>query len=262
MRTQQTLGEDVLLVPLGTGKGATSVYQGESSSSFAIMVGKRCRLLVDVGLGVVKQCLRMCGGLPGVVYVSHNHSDHAGELPVMLIVELAAGRKMTVVSAPEVTTRLREHRLHELYSTGKTADDIARWIVAPPGVLTRVDDDFEVVTFRGRHSEISFGMVLYADGAPILGFSSDSGNDDARYDQLAVAPVLLLDARAVSSDEHASFEEVARLRLRIGDGKRLLVTGYGTAAEGPVSTDLFQPVRIGEPVILLKAPRANAVAPR
>jgi ribonuclease BN (tRNA processing enzyme) len=247
MTTDPAQTDAITLIPLGTGKGATSVYEGEPSSSFAIKVGSKCRLLVDAGLGVVRQCLKYCGSIPDTIYVSHNHTDHAGDLPVLLIVEVTGGRKLTVVSAPEVEARLKEHRIHELYSTGKTGDEIASWITAPEGATTRVDDRFSLVTHRGRHAETSFGFVLHDRGRPILGFSADSGHDDAFYDKLAAAPVLVLDARTAPSKEHAGFDEIIALQRRLGD-KRVYVTGYGTPAEGPGAA--LHALRIGEPIDL------------
>lgn len=255
MINEPNMSDGVTLVPLGTGKGATSVYEGDPSSSFVIKVGDKCRVLVDVGLGVVQQCLRYCGSLPDVIYVSHNHTDHAGELPVLLIVELTKGRKLIVVSAPEVEARLKERRIHELYSTGKTADEIATWVTAPEGAMTRIDDLFSVVTHRGRHSETSYGMVLYHRGIPLLGFSADSGLDDDLYDKLAVAESMVIDARLTSSKEHASFEEITALEHRLG-GKRIYVTGYGTPAEGPKMPP--RALRVGEPIELWRpAPRVQ-----
>jgi ribonuclease BN (tRNA processing enzyme) len=237
----------VVLIPLGTGKGATSVYNGEPSSSFVVQAGGKCRLLVDVGLGVVRQCLKYCGSVPENIYISHNHTDHAGDLPVLLIVERNAGRKLTVISAPEVESRLRHHRLHELYSTGKSADDIANWTPAPEGEVVRVDDEFTLVTHLGKHSETSYGFVLFQTGTPILGFSADSGSDSALYNKLALAPTLVLDARSASSIEHASFSEIAALKHKYPH-KRVIVTGYGTQDEGPPSG--VEAFRIGEPILL------------
>jgi glyoxylase-like metal-dependent hydrolase (beta-lactamase superfamily II) len=245
--SREAPADGVVLIPLGTGKGATSVYNGEPSSSFVVQAGGKCRLLVDAGLGVVRQCLKHCGSVPEAIYISHNHTDHAGDLPVLLIVERNAGRKLTVISAPEVESRLRQHRLHELYSTGRSADDIANWTPAPEGEVVRVDDEFTLVTHLGRHSETSYGFVLFHAGTPILGFSADSGKDPALYDKLALAPTLVLDARSTSSIEHASFSELAALKHQYPN-KRVFVTGYGTQEEAPRAG--LEALRIGEPVFL------------
>lgn len=252
MATKQSAAlDDVVLVPLGTGKGATSVYDGDPSSAFAIMVGGKCRLLVDAGLGVVRQCLKYCGAVPDKIYISHNHTDHAGDLPVLLIVERTAGRKINVVSAPEVESRLRSHRIDELYSTGKTADEIATWTAAPEGQMTPLDALFSIVTHRGRHSETSYGFVLYRGDRPILGFSADSGYDAVLYQKLSVAPTLVLDGRTASSKEHASFDEILHAKRGLSDA-RVFVTGYGTPKEAPPPG--LDALRIGES-LTLDAPR-------
>ncbi len=48
---------------------------------------------------------------------------------------------------------------------------------------------------------------------------ADSGHSPPLYQQLAVAPTLLLDARQGGSSEHASFEELASTGgLEVGGG--------------------------------------------
>lgn len=106
------------LTVLGTGAGATAVYSGEPSSAFVLSVNGTPVLLADVGLGTVQQCVRLVGSLPACVYVSHNHTDHAGELPVLLAVEAARAATKHVYAHPDVARRLQQHRLHELHSTG------------------------------------------------------------------------------------------------------------------------------------------------
>jgi glyoxylase-like metal-dependent hydrolase (beta-lactamase superfamily II) len=66
----------------------------------------------------VHAALQLAGSLPQHLWVSHNHSDHAGELPVVLAVEAAAGRRKTVLAEAAVLDTLLAHRLHELASTG------------------------------------------------------------------------------------------------------------------------------------------------
>ena len=73
------------------------------------------------GYGAVSACQRHLGQpVPDSIYISHNHSDHAGELPVLLAVESACkGRLLRVFAHSKVMPRLLKHRLHELVSTGR-----------------------------------------------------------------------------------------------------------------------------------------------
>ena len=240
---------EVLLWPLGTGAGATSVYEGKPSSAFVISVDGEPRILVDAGHGVIRQCVTMFGCVPRLVYVSHNHTDHAADLPVALIKEMASGRQLTVVAAPEVSRRLREHRIHELYSTGLAAEQLANWLIAPPGIATSIDDEFAVVTHRGKHSEESYGFVLRFNDRPIAGFTADSGFDADFYRKLCEAPIVLVDARQSGSLEHASFEEIATHAESLASN-RLYVTGYGNDTEAHSAYGL-RLVRIGESIKLL-----------
>lgn len=224
----------ITLIPLGTGKGATAVYEGEPSSSFVIKINDECRLWVDTGLGVSVHAIRICGSIPKNIFISHNHSDHAGELPVLLIAEETAKRKLRVISGPEVSNRLITHRIAELYSTGLKANEIADWIVAPEGKQIKVDDDLSLTAYKGKHSEVSYGFVLSFRGRPILGFSGDSGFDRGLYQRLAAAPTLVLDARKESTAEHAGFKEIHTFEGTIKS--HVYINHYGKPSEAPTQS--------------------------
>lgn len=224
----------ITLMPLGTGKGATAVYEGEPSSSFVIKVNSECRLWVDTGLGVSPHVIKACGSVPKNIFISHNHSDHAGELPVLLIVQQAFRQKLRVISGPEVNERLVSHRIAELYSTGLKADQLADWVVAPEGEKVKVDDDLSLVSYKGKHSEVSYGFVLFFRGSPVLAFTGDSGFDNSFYQKLAVAPTLVLDARKGATAEHAGFDEVHAFEKTTKS--RVFVGHYGKASEAPTQS--------------------------
>lgn len=231
-----------VLLPLGTGAGVTTVLYGDPSSSFAILLDGECRLLVDLGYGVVRQAIRFLKTLPTRIYISHNHSDHSGDLPVAALLSANQGQPLTIWSAPEVERRLKEHRLHEFKEAGAWPEDIAKWISTPENKETFIDDDLSLVPHRGRHSETCFGFVLRFQGEAVLGYSADSGFDKGLYENLLEAPTLVLDGRANGSTEHASFEELETFVQTTPD-KRVLVIHYGRPEEAP--TRLI-PLRLGE----------------
>jgi ribonuclease BN (tRNA processing enzyme) len=234
------------LLPLGTGAGATTVIYGDPSSSFAILLGEECRLLVDLGYGVARQALHFLKALPTKVYISHNHSDHSGDLPVAALRSAMQGQPFTIWSAPEVERRLKEHRLHEFREAGASPEDIANWIATPENVETIIDEDFSLIPHRGQHSETCFGFVLRFRGEPILGYSADSGFYRELYGHLLEAPLLVLDGRAQGSPEHASFDELETFAQTIPD-KKVFVVHYGRPDEAPTR---LTPLRLGEPIEL------------
>lgn len=110
---------NVDVVVCGVGAGATFVYDGEYSSTFVLRVNGQPLLLLDCGNGAVRSVMAHVGTLPDHVYVSHNHTDHAGDLPVLLAVEAQRGHRMTLLAENIVLNTLVTHRLHELQSTGE-----------------------------------------------------------------------------------------------------------------------------------------------
>ncbi|MES1934090.1 hypothetical protein T35B1_15856 [Salinisphaera shabanensis T35B1] len=219
-------------VCLGTGRGATTVYSGEPSSAIALRMGARCVLLVDIGFGVVRACRQWLGEIPDTILVTHNHSDHAAELPVVLAAEAGASRRLRVAAEPRVGSVLKQHRLHELNSTGEPLAAFCDWIDTPADDRWPVTSRLSVRLLRARHSEPCFGFVAYDDARPILAYGGDSAADPGYYDQLFVAPNVILDARATGNDEHADFDAVAEY-VAAHPANRVWITGYGRADQAP-----------------------------
>ncbi|KAG2493274.1 hypothetical protein HYH03_008411 [Edaphochlamys debaryana] len=233
------------IVILGTGAGTTCVYGGERSSSFVVLLRGEPVLLADVGYGATAACVAAVGRVPPALYVSHNHSDHAGELPVVLSVEstaaAAAGRgPPTVYSHPDVMEELKQHRLRELRSTGKPLESFGAFLVTPGGAKTAVGaTGLHVRPHRSKHSETCFGFVLYRGSKAVLGWTADSGYCEELYSALAEAPLVLLDARAQGSAEHAGFDDLARIAaLPAMKDRSIYVTGYGLQNQAPQGLDV------------------------
>ncbi|CAE7200618.1 unnamed protein product [Symbiodinium natans] len=270
---------------LGTGAGRTAVYDGECSSSWALAYDRRPFFLADLGLGVCKQALRYLGEIPSTIFISHNHSDHAGELPVVLAVEgLQKRRPMSVIAEPEVLARLRVYRMHELLSTGIDMSEFATWVPAPEGFRVGIQSEAGLVhltTHRAQHSELCFGARLDI-GSLSVGWTSDSGFSPSLLGSLNCPSLLLIDARKVGGHEHASFKEIAEYVANNENVEflgapvaghlftpregicQLAIIGYGSSAEAPARADGIPSSAVlwpGQVIVLKQAPtQRNSVA--
>lgn len=247
------------LVCLGVGAGKSMVYDGEPSSAFLLRAagdvdsglgaaGAEAAphgeglLLIDCGLGVARACLRQVDSIPPLIYVSHNHTDHAGELPVVLAVERTrpGGSKRTVVAERRVAQVLRERRLYETTAVGAYDAD---WVLLDEGTVTPIGRGLSIMPVGPcRHTELCFGFVLYAEDAgcsqgggrrALFGFTADSGFCGSLLEPLAQAPLLLADARQAATGEHASFEQLRRWQAAAGYAGRLVIYHYGSLADAP-----------------------------
>ncbi|MBS62053.1 MBL fold metallo-hydrolase [Salinisphaera sp.] len=227
-------------VCLGTGRGATTVYNGEPSSAVALRMDGHDVLLVDIGFGVVRACQKWLGAIPDTILVTHNHSDHAAELPVVLAAEAASARRLRVAAEPTVGARLKAHRLHELESTGDPLTTFCQWVDTPAGQAWPLTSRLSLCLLRARHSEPCFGFVASLDGEPILSYGGDSAADTDYYDQLFAAPNVILDARATGNDEHADFEMVAAY-IATRPAHRVWITGYGRHDQAPAHMTAIHP---------------------
>lgn len=210
---------------LGSGGSASHVYDGECSASMVICRDGQPVLLIELGPGTTHECLRRFGILPGHIIISHNHTDHAGELPVVLRVECKAGRRLHIHAEQEVVRRLKTHRMAEHHDI-VAPDELAVWHPVAAGATGALFDDLSLEFIRGVHSEYSCGMLLKRDGKPLLGYSGDSAFSEQLYDRLREAPLVIYDARPGLSRWHASFEQVRGI-LRPGDA----VIGHGVHRE-------------------------------
>ncbi|GLI65480.1 hypothetical protein VaNZ11_009018 [Volvox africanus] len=242
------------MIILGTGAGTTSVYSRQPSSSFVLINKGDPVLLCDVGYGVTFACVQLIRRVPRNIYVSHNHGDHSGDLPVLLAVEsreaAAEGRPPPCLySHPDVMEELQQYRLRELKSTGKPLEDFAEFHEVPTNARTAIGyTGLSISPFRTRHKETCYGFILYHGAVPVLGWTADSGFDEALYEQLSVAPVLLVDARKGGSEEHSGFDELVRLvALPYMQGKALYVTGYGRQDEVPKKGEVPRAVIVARP---------------
>ncbi|XP_078656912.1 uncharacterized protein LOC144903017 isoform X2 [Branchiostoma floridae x Branchiostoma belcheri] len=235
-------GCDVIqLLCLGTGKGTTAVLTGEPSSSMVVLHNSRPVLLVDVGLGVTQSLLHYIAPekFPDAMFVTHNHSDHAGELPLVLggtaQRRLLAGKpRVKLLCGPKVLEPLKVHRLSEMAYQMKP-DDVADWLICDPeGDPVYLDDVniFKLKAVKSQHDIPCYGFLLYYKDELILGFSGDSGFTPELYDKIFEAPTVVVDGRTPSSQWHASFDEISvYLKNREKKPRAVYVTGYGTAAE-------------------------------
>jgi len=235
------------LLCLGTGRGSSAVYGGQTSSALVVLADARPLLLVDLGPGVTRACLDAIGRVPDQVVITHNHSDHAAELPVVLAVEAERGRRLRVIAGPAVMPRLLEHRLAELASTGHPAERFCTPVTASDPVS--LGHGLVLETRRARHAEPCYGLVLGDRHGPILAYSGDSGYDAEHYAHLFEAPTVIVDARADGGAEHAGFDQVADF-ARAHPGREVRVTGHGGTPDAPGVLHALHP---GERIDLQRA---------
>ncbi len=193
---------------LGVGAGASFVYEGLISSSFMLLHDGEPFCLVDLGLGVGREVVRHFGDFPETIVITHNHSDHAGELPVVLRVELAKGRKKRVVSHETVSERLQRYRIAEHHQQ-MSPSELADWVSAQEGEQVPIGYGLRIQFFPGVHSEASYGFLITDEKGELrLGYTGDSRLDASLFSTLDQAKVFIMDARPKPNPWHAHFEEM------------------------------------------------------
>ncbi len=202
---------------LGAAGGAAYVYERACSSAFIILHDGKPELLCDLGYGVMF-ALREAGlSLPPAVIITHNHSDHAGEVPVVLRVEQAQGRLLGVLAHPVIEERLKKHRLVE-HAALFPPEALARWNTGD--VVS--EGRWQVQFHEGCHSTPCYGFTLHEGGRCRFGYSSDSTVHPPLYDALRKADLVIFNARKKGGEFHAGFDALAphltKNRYIIGHG--------------------------------------------
>lgn len=203
--------EQISLLVLGVSGGAGHVYGGNCSSSFLILKNGMPIFLVDLGLGVIRALEYYGYSLPDTVVITHNHTDHSGELPVVLRVEEALGRHLNIIAAAPVSERLQQHRMAE-HAELYQPSELANWVSPEPEVEVPLLDDLCITFHATQHSELCFGFVISqlkgARKIPLIGYTGDSGCLPSLYGKVSRCIVSVFDARLKGSKWHACMEEV------------------------------------------------------
>ncbi len=109
---------------------------------------------------------------PPYVYISHNHTDHAGELPVVAAVACAQqAPAMTLLAQRDVLNRLLQHRLHELQSTGLPVNAFLTPVALEQGQQHTLPEGLSIQPVRARHAELCFGLIVRWHGHAVLGWT-------------------------------------------------------------------------------------------
>jgi ribonuclease BN (tRNA processing enzyme) len=213
---------------LGVGGGKSGVYNGTPSTSWVLIKNDKPIILFDVGIGVTKQYLSYFRDIPDNIYISHNHSDHSGELPVILAVEKAKGRDIKIFAHPEILRKLKEHRLDELKSAPDFVNGSFNQQECISEARTVLNEEIKIQTIQSIHSETCYGLLIFFNDHLILSWSADSAFNEHFYDKLWEAPTIILDGRLKSSSEHAGFDEIELyISKKLNFKKRIFVIGYG-----------------------------------
>ena len=191
---------------LGVGRGATNFLNGDPSTAYILKKDGTPVLFLDMGAGVGRSAAALLDdNLPKTLYISHNHSDHTGDLPVFIAKH--RGQPITLLGHKNILSIVREHRLHELPSVGVSPDQDVNYV---PGDLSSPIqyEDLEFHMLRSDHAYECYGFVLKMSDVPILGWTADSCFDTQIYEAVSQAPIAIAHGRDRPSGDHAAFDEI------------------------------------------------------
>lgn len=233
------------LLVLGIAGGAGYVYHGHCSSSFLVLKNNDPLFVVDLGAGVTRTLHSYGYDIPDTIIVTHNHTDHAGELPVVVRVEEAKGRRLNIVSASPVSERLLHYRMAE-HNDLYPADTLAEWHAVVPDQTSSLTDELDITFLETRHSEVCYGFVISRkqDNFPLLGYTADSGYYPSLYDNILGCSVSIYDARPSGNQWHASIDELTPYLKR-----NSFIIGHGIYEAVDLNEHMLQPgqrILIGE----------------
>ncbi|ORC86209.1 putative periplasmic protein [Trypanosoma theileri] len=240
---------------LGTGKGASMVYDGNCSPGYVLYADDRPIILFGAGYGVTRQCLRYCGVIPSNIFLFSNRSHMSAELPVIIAVESRKARRLRIITGEKVMTQIKLHRLSEVHSRIDINGDggsIFCDFVALPDLTVHAAVEATVtqslsyhlpdttagvslVVFHTPATDASNGVILLHHGVPVLALTGDCAYSAEKHQEiLRMAPVVILDGRQKSSRDHASFADIIDTveRCEVAP-QRVFIGQYGLPLEAP-----------------------------
>ncbi|EKF38359.1 hypothetical protein MOQ_001431 [Trypanosoma cruzi marinkellei] len=257
------------VVCLGTGKGASMVYDGNCSPGYVLCIDNHPVILFGAGYGVTRQCLRYFGVIPLNIFIFSNRSHMSAELPVIIAVESCKGRRLRIVASEAVMSCIWEHRLAEIHSRIKdfkadNRDGVCDFVAIPssgippdlnlppyhlPGVAA-----VSLLVFDTSAAEASCGVCVLQNGHPLVVLTGDCAyNPGLHCAILRMAPVAILDGRRNASRDHASFTDILRAVENCGVvPRRVFIGQYGQPWEAPpvVKDGIVFPIVEGAVVVL------------
>ena len=150
------------------------------------------------------------------IYLSHQHSDHAGGLDEFLYWR----EGVDLFAEPRVYRRLVRNQW------GERLRDIAFHLPIRPGIAIRFND-FVLIPFEVRHSVPCFGLAINEDGRRVVHLT-DSGSQLSNYAKCLIygCDVLIVNTPFFGPDEseaHLSVEGAIALKAETG-ARRLVLT--------------------------------------
>lgn len=214
---------------LGVGKGASYVMKGIPSTAFAIFKDGEPFLLIDAGAGVALSYINKVGNqFPKSIYITHNHMDHTGDLPILLGAIFSAEEKTRVFGHEEVLDIVRTHRMHDPLAR---VDEVAEWITPNDDNWLELDEECSLYLHRTTHSYTCFGFTLFYQGENIFAYGADSPYDEELFRTITQAPIAIIDGREVATYDHPSFEQIEDFASSVPDCQIYIVHYETTAYE-------------------------------
>jgi hypothetical protein len=170
-------------------------------------VDEKPELLIDCGVGIGLSYQRHVGKpFPSKIYISHNHPDHTGDLPI--VIGQTDNKRPAILGHSSVLKIIQEHTFHDAPKT--QSDMIAKinWVESNKEDIVCLNYDLCLHLFKSVHSYTTYGFILTHEGKPILGYPADSGFDEAIYKRVTKAPIAILDGRDVGNADHASLSQI------------------------------------------------------
>jgi ribonuclease Z len=232
------------------GTGGFLNYEREQTCLALPLAGAET-LLIDTTSGpvVLRQLQRAGIPLESVrhVLVTHQHPDHAGGLPYLLVArKVWAGEPPMTVHATAEATRAVQGMLDLVLPGWQTFTEQVRWRELTPGKPTTIGD-ITATPFEVQHTVPCVGVRL-AQGSSTAVFTADTRPcpnvvEYARDADLLVHEVASLDADAAGAhiQGHSTAADAGRAAREAG-ARRLLLTH-------------LPPSRVAEPAALAKEAR-------
>jgi hypothetical protein len=254
----------VELLCLGTGHHLSAVYEGQTSSSFVVLVDGLPMVLIGAGLGTIRACLHYLQLIPDTILLLNSTPSQCAELAALVTAETSKGRILNIfadeTSCLAIGDALRRETKDESsigYVLAQNARLIKLSLETSDPIPIAENLTMLVHPNQYRRDAVALAAVFYFRELPLFSLTGSCAFDTSLISKLCHVPFVLVWVRATGAMEgpqsqmFATASDVSVFAEKVNGARApderivFLLTGFGGPQDSPMVAGFVSPCVAG-----------------